>query len=329
MGIKKDFSASGKSATSEKKTAFTAQTKPAASAFQGKRQPPQPAAKPFHPPQVPSRPEQFAPTAGRVNITTPTRTPEERSFQPDSGAGKSQDHTIAWGAGLLGLLLFALLAWFINSGEGPVDTATVRASSVKPDRSRQGETGQEGTETADIFSSVISGATSDIPPETSAPTPTSAAPVEPELPYQSDGADEADETPPAAYETSEAELAALETSTVTPEPPSIEPTPTPVETDPPYQPENVPSPPADLPPAHPSKVVEVRVPSRPGREAGVIVHHIVWGDTLSKISRRYLDDMMLFPRLAQQNKIKNPDLIYAGNILYIRIEDEDELTREE
>ena len=116
---------------------------------------------------------------------------------------------------------------------------------------------------------------------------------------------------------------------MTPEPPSIEPTPTPVEPDPPYQPENVPSPPADLPPAQPSKVVEVRVPSRLGREAGVIVHHIVWGDTLSKISRRYLGDMMLFLRLAKQNKIKNPDLIYAGNILYIRIEDEDELTREE
>ncbi|MDX1813108.1 MAG: LysM peptidoglycan-binding domain-containing protein, partial [Gammaproteobacteria bacterium] len=49
-------------------------------------------------------------------------------------------------------------------------------------------------------------------------------------------------------------------------------------------------------------------------------HHIVWGDTLWHISARYLKDPFRYPDLARWNKIKNPDLIYAGDQLKYKTE---------
>ena len=63
-------------------------------------------------------------------------------------------------------------------------------------------------------------------------------------------------------------------------------------------------------------------PAEPPRVIGVIVvdgvrHDILYGDTLSKISGRYLGDIMRYPELADYNDIPNPDLIFAGGIIRI------------
>ena len=50
------------------------------------------------------------------------------------------------------------------------------------------------------------------------------------------------------------------------------------------------------------------------------VHHrVVRGDSLSKIARRYLYDMMRYPELVAENNIPNPDLIYPGDIIRVPV----------
>lgn len=44
---------------------------------------------------------------------------------------------------------------------------------------------------------------------------------------------------------------------------------------------------------------------------------VLEGDWLSKIAARAYGDIMAFPKIAQANKIQNPDLIYPGMILTI------------
>lgn len=47
------------------------------------------------------------------------------------------------------------------------------------------------------------------------------------------------------------------------------------------------------------------------------VHQVVSGDTLWNIAQTYLGDPYQFPELAKTNGIKDPDLIYPGNIVKI------------
>lgn len=42
---------------------------------------------------------------------------------------------------------------------------------------------------------------------------------------------------------------------------------------------------------------------------------VEWGDTLSKIARDYLGDLMAYKQLAAINNISNPDLIYVGQVI--------------
>ena len=48
-----------------------------------------------------------------------------------------------------------------------------------------------------------------------------------------------------------------------------------------------------------------------------IVHRVVPGDTLWDIAERYLGDPFQYPALARLSQIRNPDLIYPGNVIRI------------
>lgn len=50
-----------------------------------------------------------------------------------------------------------------------------------------------------------------------------------------------------------------------------------------------------------------------------VLHRVVRGDSLSKIARRYLYDMMRYPELVEENDIVNPDLIYPGDIIRVPV----------
>jgi nucleoid-associated protein YgaU len=49
-----------------------------------------------------------------------------------------------------------------------------------------------------------------------------------------------------------------------------------------------------------------------------VVYQIQWGDTLWDISAAFYRNPWLFPQIARDNKIRNPDLIIAGSNLRIR-----------
>ena len=49
----------------------------------------------------------------------------------------------------------------------------------------------------------------------------------------------------------------------------------------------------------------------------VITHVVVKGDTLWDIAERYVKDPYRYPELARLSGIKNPDLIYPGDIVRI------------
>jgi nucleoid-associated protein YgaU len=49
-----------------------------------------------------------------------------------------------------------------------------------------------------------------------------------------------------------------------------------------------------------------------------IVHRVVSGDTLWVIAERYVDDPFQYPELARLSQMRNPDLIYPGDIIHIR-----------
>ena len=48
-----------------------------------------------------------------------------------------------------------------------------------------------------------------------------------------------------------------------------------------------------------------------------IVHRVVPGDTLWDIAAHYLDDPFQYPELARLSQIRNPHLIYPGDIIHI------------
>ncbi len=55
----------------------------------------------------------------------------------------------------------------------------------------------------------------------------------------------------------------------------------------------------------------------PGVGIEIITHYVREGDTLSKIAKRYLGIASAFPNLALYNRIKNPDLIYPGEVVRV------------
>lgn len=54
----------------------------------------------------------------------------------------------------------------------------------------------------------------------------------------------------------------------------------------------------------------------------MLTHVVVKGDTLWDISKAYLNNPFRYPELAKLSEIKNPDLIYPGNIVHIHIKTE-------
>jgi hypothetical protein len=101
-----------------------------------------------------------------------------------------------------------------------------------------------------------------------------------------------------------------------PEPPPLPPLPT-------FEPEPVVIK-APASPAEPKQVKRVRPPApvMSYRVPAVIpkngvVYQIQWGDTLWDISAAFYRNPWLYPRIAKDNKIRNPDLIIAGSNLRI------------
>jgi nucleoid-associated protein YgaU len=54
----------------------------------------------------------------------------------------------------------------------------------------------------------------------------------------------------------------------------------------------------------------------PGKE---ITHRVVSGDTLWDIAAYYLGDPLQYPELARLSQIRDPDLIYPGDLIRIRM----------
>jgi len=48
-----------------------------------------------------------------------------------------------------------------------------------------------------------------------------------------------------------------------------------------------------------------------------IRHRVVRGDTLWDIAKHYLGDPFRYPQLARLSRIRNPDLIYPGDVVTI------------
>jgi hypothetical protein len=54
-----------------------------------------------------------------------------------------------------------------------------------------------------------------------------------------------------------------------------------------------------------------------GQTAGGLWYEIKWGDTLWDIAATYYRNPWLYPKIARENRITNPDLIFAGTRLFI------------
>jgi chemotaxis signal transduction protein/nucleoid-associated protein YgaU len=70
----------------------------------------------------------------------------------------------------------------------------------------------------------------------------------------------------------------------------------------------------DRPAAQPAPPVPT---PNPARADGRITHVVARGDTLSHIAHRYLGDAARYPELASSSRIRDPDLIYPGDIVTI------------
>jgi len=51
----------------------------------------------------------------------------------------------------------------------------------------------------------------------------------------------------------------------------------------------------------------------------MITHEVVKGDTLWDVAKTYHSNPWRYPELAERSKIKNPDLIYPGDVVHIHI----------
>lgn len=63
------------------------------------------------------------------------------------------------------------------------------------------------------------------------------------------------------------------------------------------------------------KSVAKTTKSRPANKEAPKSHKVVKGDTLWAICKRYLGDPTKYPEIAKKNNIKNPNLIYPGQII--------------
>ena len=78
-------------------------------------------------------------------------------------------------------------------------------------------------------------------------------------------------------------------------------------------------------PAKPDEIVvapraETVAPVRPAaasKSTGDVAYRIKWGDTLWDLSDTYYRNPWLYPIIARENKIKNPDVIIAGTYIMI------------
>ena len=62
----------------------------------------------------------------------------------------------------------------------------------------------------------------------------------------------------------------------------------------------------------------VVTPSREQVEfTGGVWYKIRWGDTLWEISSSFYDNPWLYDQIAEENEIRNPDVIYAENSIFI------------
>jgi hypothetical protein len=70
------------------------------------------------------------------------------------------------------------------------------------------------------------------------------------------------------------------------------------------------------------KVIEISVGKLdPYAISGIrmITHRVVRGDTLWDIAENYHNNPWRYPELAERSRIKNPDLIYPGDLVHIHI----------
>ena len=65
--------------------------------------------------------------------------------------------------------------------------------------------------------------------------------------------------------------------------------------------------------------VQMPIPLKPVLRVEEVTHIVVKGDTLWDIAKRYINDPFRYPELARLSKIRNPDLIYPGDRVRIRI----------
>lgn len=66
-----------------------------------------------------------------------------------------------------------------------------------------------------------------------------------------------------------------------------------------------------------NKTVAKANPTRPVEKPKQRTHTVVSGDTLWHIAKRYLGNATRYPEIAKLNNIKNPDLIYPGQVFKI------------
>jgi nucleoid-associated protein YgaU len=75
------------------------------------------------------------------------------------------------------------------------------------------------------------------------------------------------------------------------------------------------SPAAVSPPAHPAPAASQK-PASPAKQTGAY-YRIKWGDTLWDLSYSFYRNPWLFGKIAKANKIRNPDLIFSGDKIWI------------
>jgi hypothetical protein len=66
-----------------------------------------------------------------------------------------------------------------------------------------------------------------------------------------------------------------------------------------------------------STAAETGETEQPGAGAAGVWYQIKWGDTLWDIAGTYYRNPWLYPKIARENSITNPDLIFAGTRIYI------------
>lgn len=63
------------------------------------------------------------------------------------------------------------------------------------------------------------------------------------------------------------------------------------------------------------KKIAVASKKRPSTKTAPKTHTVVKGDTLWAICKKYLGDPLKYPEIAKKNNIKNPHLIYPGQVI--------------